>query len=426
MPASAQDAQTDLLGRINGLRSSLGLEPYRISGALNAAAGNHASWMSTTGEVSHVQYDGSRPRDRASAAGYASTWVSENIYMGSDGSPSSAWTFWLNSPVHYAGLTNTNYQEVGIGAASGSGGTAFVLVFGNPGGASAAPRVNVPGSDGEQAASGPPPWVVGVDPQGNIMHEVREADTWGDILLDYGYDWDDLERVLALNGMHMIPEDIRSIKPGDLVLVPPYQGTYTPTAPAPNDSPGPTSTPEAAESAEDSTQIGTQVGDTSNPSTDDASTEEDGMGIIGTQSSETTDGIPTESPLSDDVAPSLSAMPTETATLSTEVTVSVENDTTEANTAPGLTPTPTMTTTPVEVVSVGTQAINNLPALMVRTLPARTLEPTQGAIIEDVEVSTATPNSDSDTPPIWLLLVLSLQVVILGVAGFQMMRQRRK
>ena len=111
----AQDVVGDLLGRINQLRAEQGLSSYRLNNALNAAAQNQASWMASSGQVSHTQSDGSSVRDRARAAGYGSSWVSENIYMGTLATTDSAWQFWLNSPIHYRGLTSPNYQDIGIG-----------------------------------------------------------------------------------------------------------------------------------------------------------------------------------------------------------------------------------------------------------------------------------------------------------------------
>ncbi len=55
----AQDGAGDLLGRINGLRASLGLPAYRLNGALGAAAQSQAQWMADTGSISHVRSDGS-------------------------------------------------------------------------------------------------------------------------------------------------------------------------------------------------------------------------------------------------------------------------------------------------------------------------------------------------------------------------------
>src|SRR5215204_877381 len=103
LPIQAQDPVEDLLGRINDLRTGLGLAPYTLHPALTAAAQSHGQWMVTTGQVTHIQDDGSNPASRAAAAGYHSQWVSENIYMGGLAAVDSAWNFWTNSSVHYAG-----------------------------------------------------------------------------------------------------------------------------------------------------------------------------------------------------------------------------------------------------------------------------------------------------------------------------------
>jgi uncharacterized protein YkwD len=133
-PIQAQDAVSDLLARINNLRSSLGLYLYTYNTALAAAAQSQAQWMADTQNVSHTRLDGSTPQSRAVAAGYGTTAVSENIYGGTLATPDAAWEFWINSSIHYAGLTSIYYSEIGIGAASAPQFSAFVLVFGNPGG----------------------------------------------------------------------------------------------------------------------------------------------------------------------------------------------------------------------------------------------------------------------------------------------------
>jgi len=233
----AQDAANDLLGRINNLRASLGLSAYRFNGALNVAASNHANWMASTDQVSHVQPDGSRPRDRAQSAGYGSAWVAENIYMGWNANTGDAWQFWVNSPVHYAGLTSPNFRDIGIARAQSGNNTAFVLVFGNPGGgASAVSGGNANAGNNANNASassgavpGLPIFVVGTDSVGNIMHEVQAGDTLGDIAFIYGYSWEDIPTLLDLNGMS--DNDIRVLEIGSIFLVPPFEGTYTPTPP---------------------------------------------------------------------------------------------------------------------------------------------------------------------------------------------------
>lgn len=226
--AAAQDAVGDLLGRINALRASVGLPPYALNGALSGAATDQAQWIVNNGDVSHTRPDGSGPRSRAVAFGYPTSDVSENIYGGGRATANDAWTFWVNSDIHYRGLVNDRYREVGIGVGSGAWGNAYVLVFGNPGGPSPAPAA-ASGGGGESSAAAAPPappsFVVGTDANGNIMHEVQPGDTLGDILLIYGYTWDTLPYLLQINRI----ADVRDLEIGSILLVPPAAGTYTPT-----------------------------------------------------------------------------------------------------------------------------------------------------------------------------------------------------
>ena len=243
-----QDPAGYLLGQVNGLRQSLGLPGYTSNGALAAAAQNQAQWMADSGQVSHTQYDGSTPSVRAQRAGYGSSLVSENIYMGTNATAATAWQWWINSAVHYRGLTSTNYTEIGVGVATGANGTAFVLVFGNPGGVLPAPVRVSSGSAAASSASGPrglPPYVVGMDNYGNIMHEVQPGHTLGEIAMFYGYSWDDLERIRQLNEMSE-PEG-RQLAIGSVLLIPPWDGTYTPT---PGEPPTVTPTPGAEQATE--------------------------------------------------------------------------------------------------------------------------------------------------------------------------------
>lgn len=243
--AAAQGEVGDLLGRINNLRASLGRGGYTLNGALSAAAQSQAQWIVDNGSVSHTRPDGSGPRTRALNAGYPSTQVSENIYGGTNASVNDAWTFWVNSGIHYASLVNPAYTEVGVGIARGGWGAAFVLVFGNPGGApppapasaGSASNSGGGGGRGNQAASGPPSYVLGLDDNGNIMHQVQPGDTLGDIALIYGYTWADLPALMSLNNL----SDVRDLDVGSIFLVPRREGTYTPT-PDPN-SPTPSPTP---------------------------------------------------------------------------------------------------------------------------------------------------------------------------------------
>ena len=371
-PVQAQDARGDLLGRINGLRSSLGLAPYSLNGALDAAAANHAQWMSSTGQVSHVQYDGSSPRDRARVAGYGSNWVSENIYMGSMASADSAWNFWVNSGIHYAGLTNPNYSEVGIGVVSGGSGTAFVLVFGSPAPLRAV-SVNPSSSAGSNAAAAPPSFVVGVDANGNIMHEIQPADTLGDIALIYGYTWDDLPYMLELNSLTW--DDIRVLKIGSVLLVPPYEGTFTPTPVADANA-----TPEAQPQQEGlpDADAGILSADTQNA--DAAAPAEAGPDSSGESSGETVSA--------EGLSVAEAQFPTASPTFS-----------------PSPTPEPTR-------------------ALVIRALPVATAT----EIADSADSTTREPvmGSVMSGPPLWLLAAIVVQLGLLGFASLEYFRRNRK
>lgn len=242
--AQAQES-SDLFGRLNNLRAQQGVPGYSQNGALAAAAQQQAQWIVDNGTVVHTHPDGSGPRTRALAAGYPSVQVSENIYGGTNANADTAWTFWLNSAIHFQGMVSTNYQEVGIGIAHGGWGSAYVMVFGGVGAPPPAPGGSSAGGGQAAAAAGPPAYVGGVDEHGNIKHIVQPGDTLGDIALIYGYTWSDLPYMMQLNGL----SDVRDLEVGSTFLVPPQAGTYTP---APGGNP-PTDAPAGEAPASEAT-----------------------------------------------------------------------------------------------------------------------------------------------------------------------------
>lgn len=233
--AFAQDEAGDIIGRMNALRTGKGLPAYTVNGSLTAAAQSQAQWLVDNGcAVAHTHPDGSNPRSRARAAGYGSDAVGENIYCGGIAKTDNAWIFWMNSGIHYAGLVNTRYKEVGVAVGHGAAGNSFVIVFGDPGGPAFVPPAPVGGGNSASggAPQAPPSYVVGVDAHGNIEHQIQSGDTLGQIALIYGYTWNDIPTMLALNGM--TEADYRKLKEGEIFLVPPKAGTFTPT---PGDAP---------------------------------------------------------------------------------------------------------------------------------------------------------------------------------------------
>lgn len=109
--------ESTLINLINTERTANGLAAYGINGLLTSAARGHSQDMACNAYFSHTGLDGSTSASRVAAQGYSYSWVGENIYAGSGGynSPESAFTYWMQSPAHYANLMNVNYTEIGIG-----------------------------------------------------------------------------------------------------------------------------------------------------------------------------------------------------------------------------------------------------------------------------------------------------------------------
>jgi uncharacterized protein YkwD len=126
-PASAasvavvRDLQTELLGAINGLRSSKGLAELKLNNGLALAAIGHSQSMAKFGYFTHEGYNGVpfwiriRPRYRPLPG---SAWgVGENLAWSSPGmSAGDAVQMWLNSPPHRKNLLKPSWREIGLGA----------------------------------------------------------------------------------------------------------------------------------------------------------------------------------------------------------------------------------------------------------------------------------------------------------------------
>lgn len=384
VPTHAQGVAQDLLGRINSLRAELGLAPYSLNGSLTAAAQSHAQWMAETQQVTHVQDNGSSPQTRAQANGYASRWVSENIYMGGLANVDSAWNFWVNSPIHYRGLTSANFQDIGIASAEGAGGEAYVLVFGVPPGSSAVVSSSGSGNAESNAPAEPPIAIVGYDEVGNIQYELQAGDTLGDVLLLFGYTWDDLNTIMGLNAF--TDADIRSLDVGQVVLVPPPQGTYTPT-------------PLAGESTEEAIVEATEepLAEVTEPAPTDT--------IVSTEI------LPT--PIQTADAQTSGIIPTPDPSANNAESVQTDEQVVEPVTFVAVTVSPTITST---VTPVPTLQINNQPTSV---SVAQVNTPISEPILE------ASPQeSRSNTPPLWLIGAIVVQVGVLAFATLEYIRRQ--
>lgn len=163
-PALANDDSSWLLGQLNAVRAQHGLPTMRLDGRLTASATAHSQYLaSSTWTNPHIEANGSTPRSRMIAAGYIGSYYSENVYGGGLATVQIAFNWWLNSPIHYAGIVSPNVTDIGIGIASGPYGQFFTTDFAAGGSGSSAESASavpaaVPAAVNNQAA--PPPVVI--------------------------------------------------------------------------------------------------------------------------------------------------------------------------------------------------------------------------------------------------------------------------
>lgn len=216
-PAAAQSGnQYYVIELVNNLRAEYGLPPYQVNPALMAAAQAHSEWAASIGAHSHTGAGGSTPKDRAIAAGYgggAAVRVSENIYWGTLATADSAVEWWRNSPIHFQGMTSTNYVDIGAGVAYGDAGGFFTLNFG-------AVIGSAPAATSAAPASGTPLPVYVVEPvevaeageDGSIVHTVGDGQTLWAISAAYDVP---LSEIMALNRL----TESSIIQPGDEIVI---------------------------------------------------------------------------------------------------------------------------------------------------------------------------------------------------------------
>jgi len=118
---------------INGQRCAAGVTPVSVNDKLNTAAAFHALNMAQRDFLDHQDpIDNTSPDQRVSAAGYQATAVGELI-AGGGSAVDDVFASWWNSTGTQATLLGANYNEIGLGHATVSGGNdTWVLVLAAP------------------------------------------------------------------------------------------------------------------------------------------------------------------------------------------------------------------------------------------------------------------------------------------------------
>jgi uncharacterized protein YkwD len=162
--ATLDSFEADLVSQVNSFRAGKGLSTLSVSDTITSAAKWMATDMALRNYFSHTSADGRSPTQRMADAGYPaySTWTGEDLAAGYT-SARDVLTGWINSPAHYAVLTNPNYRAIGVGrsySATSSYGWYWAADFGGvvdyATAATTAPRFDV-GYHGAWAGQSPHP-----------------------------------------------------------------------------------------------------------------------------------------------------------------------------------------------------------------------------------------------------------------------------
>jgi uncharacterized protein YkwD len=129
--APVTSVATDILQRLNALRTQNGLQPVALNTTLTAAALRHSQDMAKTGNISHTGSDGTTADQRMQAAGYTGGTGEEAIY-GGRATVDDAWYFWTTDRAHANMLLKPEYTAVGIAVVNVGDRYYYTIDFGKP------------------------------------------------------------------------------------------------------------------------------------------------------------------------------------------------------------------------------------------------------------------------------------------------------
>jgi len=201
----------DLIAAVNAYRAPRGLPPLEPNTALMGISQAQSDYQALMGACDHTGPDGSRPIDRAYAAGFgngAIIFISENIACLPADTPASAVVeMWAGAdPLHLGTLVKAQYKQIGAGVAELDGTAYFTLDVGVVAGGrmpTFTPAVpSAPGSTPQ--GSGTPlaisEYMIPVRratplPDGNTIHLVQYGQTLWAIAIAYGIKIADIVRL---------------------------------------------------------------------------------------------------------------------------------------------------------------------------------------------------------------------------------------
>ncbi len=234
LPAAAappnQGTPGQIMALINEYRAQNGLPAYTTNDTLMQIAQGQADYLGSIVQTSdvHAGPGGSRPRDRAYAAGYGEGeqfFITEIGVYGLGMTPEEAISWWKQSPDHNPYMISPTYVEFGCGVATdGNGRYYYICDIAYVAGGSYAPS-----DSSNQSVATPAPVMIPVtiaqpQPDGSVVHIIRTGQTLWTLAAIYNVP---LAEILQLNNL---PEG-GFIHPGDEIIIKPAgsEPTSTPT-----------------------------------------------------------------------------------------------------------------------------------------------------------------------------------------------------
>ncbi len=198
----ADTSPSGLIAAVNALRAANGLPPYTTSPILMSVAQAHAQYMANSGSVTHYGADGSRPYQRALAAGYPvggdlslGGFYSENIIAGNNVSVQDAIKSWQGDSAHLTTMLSADLTQIGAGSVVVGEYVYYDIDCARPANGpvstGAPPASTASSSSGGQTGVTATPAVVYTIPNtpaadGSITHIVKSGETLWSIAVAYG------------------------------------------------------------------------------------------------------------------------------------------------------------------------------------------------------------------------------------------------
>src|SRR5258706_11897081 len=263
-PAEAYSRQSSLrptaeevIAEVNALRSANNLPVYQVNSILMVIAQTQADYIAGKGVITHFGADGSRPYQRAIAAGYAVAgdltfggFFSENIHGGADLSPAEVVNIWKGDADHLKTMLSPDLKDVGAGVAVQNGLTYYVLDAGT----SAENTMSIPATSSTpsiftSSSSTPGTGVAPVSTStpledGTVYHIVQPNEALWSIALAYNLTIEELKKMNSLSSNNIfIGQKLLISKPDPSTAT--FEPTITVTSGIPASNPTRPVTPTA-------------------------------------------------------------------------------------------------------------------------------------------------------------------------------------